>query len=565
MRLLALSLLVLAPLTATAAPRPEKLDALVGAYHRLDQFTGSALVAEKGKVVFKKGYGLANREWDVPNAPDTKFRLGSITKQFTSMLVMQLVHEGKIKLDEPMLAYLPDYRADTGQKVTVRHLLTHTSGIPSYTGLPGFLQEVSRNPSSVADFVKRYASGDLEFEPGSKYAYNNSGYFLLGAILERVAGKPYEKLVQERIFEPLGMKDSGYDRHQTVLPKRAAGYERTPEGVRNAAYLDMSLPYAAGSLYSTVEDLFRWDRALAAHTLLPKEEAEVMTTPVRDNYAFGWVVHKRKLADGKTEVAVHEHGGGINGFNTLLVRVPETGELVVLLDNYGGGKLNPLASGLLSLLRGQEAPPPKQSLVGELLKVAAGGDVAAALARLKEVRAKEPARYDASEGEVNQLGYQLLGRGRAAEAVEIFKWNVEEHPGSWNVYDSLGEAYATQGNRELAVASYKKSLELNPKNDGAAAALKKLEQPAVAVDAAALDKYAGEYALAPGFTLVVRHEGDKLTAQATNQPKLLLAASGPATFDVVGVKASLVFAEDGASLVLHQGGRATTGKRLVKP
>jgi CubicO group peptidase (beta-lactamase class C family) len=253
---LAWLMVLVAPSSIVAQDKAAKIDELLLSYHANGQFNGSALVAESGRVIFKKGYGLANMEWGIPNTPDTKHRLGSITKQFTAMLVLQLVEKGKLKLDGKITDYLPDYRKDTGERVTIHHLLTHTSGIPSYTGLPKFFDEVSRDPYPVAEFVKKYCSGNLEFEPGSKFAYNNSGYFLLGAIIEKVTGKPYEAVLKEQILDPLGMKDTGYDRHGTVLPKRAAGYSKTLLGYENAPYLDMSLPYAAGSLYSTIEDLY---------------------------------------------------------------------------------------------------------------------------------------------------------------------------------------------------------------------------------------------------------------------------------------------------------------------
>ena len=215
-------------------------------------FNGAVLVSENGRVIFKKGYGFADFEWEVPNTPDTKFRLGSITKQFTSALVMQLVEEGKLSVDATLSSVLPYYRKDTGDRVTVHDLLRHTSGIPSYTGLPNFRSDISRDPYGVQDFVEKFCSGDLEFEPGTDYAYDNSGYFLLGAILEEVTGQPYDELLRERIFDPLGMDASGYDFSRPLLPKRARGYQRQRDGVRNSDYLDMSLPYAAGSLYSTV-------------------------------------------------------------------------------------------------------------------------------------------------------------------------------------------------------------------------------------------------------------------------------------------------------------------------
>src|SRR6266513_5336418 len=241
--------------SAFAQDKAHKIDELLTLYHKYGQFNGAALVADNGKVIYEKGLGLANMEWNIPNGPDTKFRLGSITKQFTATLILQLVEQGKIKLDGKLSDYLPDYRKDTGAKVTIHNLLSHTSGVPSYTSLPGFFSNVSRNPFAVNDFIKKYASGDLEFEPGTRFVYSYSGYFLLGAIIEKVTGKPYEQVLKENIFDPLGMKNSGYDHWETILSKRAIGYTQNPRGYETAPYLDMSIPYAAGSLYSTVEDL----------------------------------------------------------------------------------------------------------------------------------------------------------------------------------------------------------------------------------------------------------------------------------------------------------------------
>jgi CubicO group peptidase (beta-lactamase class C family) len=560
-----LALCLLAASNLAAATHAEKIDALLAAYNKQRYFNGAALVAENGKVILRKGYGLANMEWQIPNAPDTKFRLGSITKQFTSMVIMQLVGEGKVKLDEKITTYLPDYRKDTGDKVTVRHLLTHTSGIPSYTSQPGFFQTVWRNPYAVDAFIKQYASGDLEFEPGSKWVYDNSGYFLLGAIIEKVTGKTYEQALKERIFEPLGMKDSGYDRFAAIIPKRATGYQLTPSGYENAPYLDMSIPYAAGALYSTVDDLYKWDRALYTDKLLGADLKKTMFTPVMNDYAFGWGVRKMKLDDGKTEVMTIAHNGGINGFNTLETRMPDTQDLVVLLDNTSrGDKLDALGTGIMDILRGIEAPEPKASLVDELMKTLAAGSARDAIARYRELKAKSPQTYDFSEQEINRLGYVLLQRRRVADAIEIFLLNVEESPKSWNAYDSLAEAYAAHGDRDLAIANYKKSLELNPKNANGAKALERLEAPAQPKpDSATLDKYVGTYELAPGFNIVITRDGDKLYGQATGQDKFEMAADSPTEFHLLVVPARITFAADGSSLTLHQGGRDMPGKRVA--
>jgi CubicO group peptidase (beta-lactamase class C family) len=275
------------------------------------------LVSDHDKVIFKKGYGLANREWNIPNTPEVKFRLGSITKQFTSMLIMQQVAKGSIKLDGHVSDYLPYYRMDTGSKVMISQLLSHTSGIPSYTDDPKFFPDVSRNYYPVEGFVKKFCSGDLQFEPGTKFHYDNSGYFLLGAILEHVTGKTYEALLKENILVPLGMKDTGYDHYADILPKRASGYQQDFAELENAPYLDMALPYAAGSLYSTVEDLYKWDQALYTDKLLPNEHKQKLFTPNQENYGYGWdirTIPSEEAGGGQTMIS---HEGGINGFNTL--------------------------------------------------------------------------------------------------------------------------------------------------------------------------------------------------------------------------------------------------------
>ncbi len=344
---------------ALAQDNARKIDDLLKNYYDYGQFNGSVLVAEKGKFVYKKGFGMANMEWAIPNQPDTKFRIGSVTKQFTAALILQLAEEGKVKLDGKLGDYLPDYRKDTGGKITVHQLLNHTSGIPSYTGQPDFFANVSRNPYSVADFVKKHASGELEFEPGSKFSYNNSGYFLLGAIVEKVTGKSYETVLKERIFEPLGMSNTGYDNHAPLLQKRASGYQKTPGGYVNAAYLDMSLPYAAGSLYSTVEDLYKWDQALYENKILSAESKTKMFTPGLSNYGYGFGISDRPIGKTDQKTKVIQHGGGINGFNSLLTRLVDKQQTIILLDNVGLGRYQGNITGsIINILNGQPFDAP---------------------------------------------------------------------------------------------------------------------------------------------------------------------------------------------------------------
>ena len=445
-----------------------KIDALIKVYNDYGQFNGSVLVAERGKVIYKKGFGLANREWNIPNKPNTKFRLGSITKQFTSMLLLQLVEKGKIDLQGKLSDYLPYYRKDTGSQVTIHHLLTHSSGIPSYTSIPKFFEEISRDPYPVEEFVKKYCSGDLQFEPGARYVYNNSGYFLLGAIIEEITGKPYEDVLDENIFLPLGMKDSGYDRHGPIIPNRATGYSNSFDGYINAPYLDMSLPYAAGSLYSTVEDLYLWDQALYTEKLLSAKMKELMFTPHIANYGYGWGIRQKSLPDSEEKLTSISHGGGINGFNTLIERLADEKHLIVLLNNTPRANLGQMSDAIIRILYNKPYDMPKKSIAKVMFETLMEKDVKSAIAQHETLKNDHPNDYNFLAQELNILGYYLLTeKKRTEDAIEIFKLNIKAYPKFANGYDSLAEAYMASGNKTLAIKNYAKSLELNPNNTNA--------------------------------------------------------------------------------------------------
>ncbi len=303
-------------------------------------FNGSVLVARDGHILYERGFGFANLEWNIPNDVRTKFEIGSMTKQFTALLILQFVNEGKIKLDGHISDYLPYYRKDTGSRVTVSELLSHTSGVPNFIALPGFLAgPASRVKYGVEEFANKYCSGDLQFEPGTKFEYSNSGYFLLGAILEQISGKSYEQLLQERIFTPLGMKDSGYAHSETVLAHRASGYERSATGFKNARCYDMSIPFAAGGLYSTVEDFYLWDQALYGERLLPAQLRDLLFKPNLDSYGYGWGILVPKPGSPYAGESIEMHGGAIFGFQSVIQRIPQHKELIVLLDNTDSPKL----------------------------------------------------------------------------------------------------------------------------------------------------------------------------------------------------------------------------------
>ena len=459
-----------------AQDKAKKIDQFLSRYNEYGQFNGSALVAENGKVIFRKGYGSANMEWNIPNQPDTKFRLGSISKQFTAFLLVKLAEDGKLKLDVPITTYLPDYPKTNGDKITIHHLLTHTSGIPNYTSAPNFFKDKSRNPYSPEEFVKTFSSLPLEFTPGEKFNYSNSGYFLLGYIIEKISGKSYEQYLQDVVLTPLNMVNTGYDHSDVILKNRAAGYEKQGKTIRNAPYLDMSLPYAAGSLYSTVEDLYLWDQALYTTKLLSQKSMESLFKPYistggDDSYGYGWFLQEAPNGD-KAKLKIIEHGGGINGFNTIISRVPADKNLVVLLNNTGGTILGEMNEGIRAILYNQPYNDPKKSLAVELLNVYTDEGAVAGTALYNKLK-KDPI-YGIKEADINRVGYALLQSGKKKEAIEAFKINVENFPKSGNVYDSLGEAYLADGNKNLAIANYTKSIELDPKNEAGKKALEEI-------------------------------------------------------------------------------------------
>lgn len=328
-----------------------QIDQLMQSRFSAGDFNGTILVARRGKILYQRGFGLANREWNIPNDLQTKFEIGSMSKQFTAMLVLQFVNEGKIRLDGQVSDYLPYYRQDTGKRIAISELLSHTSGVPNFITAPGFLDgPASRTRYSVREFAQKYCSSDLRFVPGTKFEYSNSGYFLLGAILEQVSGESYENLLQDRIFKPLGMKDSGYAHSETIIAHRAAGYERSPSGLQNARYYDMSIPFSAGALYSTVGDLYLWDQALYSERLLPARLRDLLFKPNLENYGYGWGILVPKPGSPYAGESIPIHGGAIFGFQSLIQRIVQHKEVIILLDNTDSPKLLETAQQIRKIL-----------------------------------------------------------------------------------------------------------------------------------------------------------------------------------------------------------------------
>jgi CubicO group peptidase (beta-lactamase class C family) len=329
------------------------LDAYLTECHSQNRFNGSALIAHRGKVLLKKGYGYADMENRIPNTADTIFRIGSITKQFTVVMVLQLVEEGRVRLDGKLIEYLPEYRPDTGERVTIDHLLRHTSGIASYTNMPGFWDEDIGRPQNHETLIKTFHSGDLVFEPGARYAYNNTGYVLLGKVIERVTGKSYADNLETRILTPLGMARTGVEREGLNLTKKAQGYLRGAGRYNREPYVYMPMISGCGDMYSTVEDLFKWNLALGTDRLLGEETRDLMFTPYGNRFeghAYGWDYRRLVLKSSKKRVNLAAFNGSLFGFMTDGIRVEDGEYFIALFNNTGEFDVWAISHALINIL-----------------------------------------------------------------------------------------------------------------------------------------------------------------------------------------------------------------------
>ncbi|HEV2764060.1 MAG TPA: serine hydrolase [Pyrinomonadaceae bacterium] len=348
--------LLLAFNVAARAQDPlSKIDEYMQAAAKADRFSGAILVARDGKVLVSRGYGMADLEHDVPNTPETRFRLASITKQFTAAAVLLLQERGKLSVQDSVCKHVEPC-PEAWQPVTIHHLLSHTAGVPDFTGFPEY-RRTMRETATVESLVARFRDRPLDFKPGDDYRYSNSGYVLLGHVIERVSGTTYERFLRENIFAPLGMTNTGYDRADEIVKRRARGYVQRGEGLAHANLLDMSIPFAAGGLYSTVGDLYLWDQALYGEKLLKRASLDAMSTAVRNNYGYG--VYVNKLHNRQ----VVEHGGGIEGFANRIQRFPDERATVIVLSNVEGGPSGRITRDLAAIVFGEKYEVPVERTV----------------------------------------------------------------------------------------------------------------------------------------------------------------------------------------------------------
>ena len=322
----------------------ERMDKYLTDINAKNQFNGSVNVTRGDEVILSKGYGFADFEHKVANSPETRFRIGSMTKQFTSMAIMILQEQGKLKVTDTLGKHVSGI-PETWKNLTVHQLLTHTSGIMHSWALPGFVNTMAV-PTSLDETLKRYHAKPLLFTPGEGFQYSGVNYFMLAKLIEVVSGKSYDEFMQEEIFVPLGMHSTGSDHPEVILERRARGYTNTYGKLKNAPVIYMPVLTGGGNLYSTVEDLARWDRALRNKKLISQESYNALYRPERDNYAYGWIIQKQK------DLLVITHSGGVPGFSSNILRIPEKKICIVIMSNVTPDFVGQITNRLVEMVLG---------------------------------------------------------------------------------------------------------------------------------------------------------------------------------------------------------------------
>ena len=333
-------------ITLLAQDKSRQIQNILAVYSKNGKFNGSVLVAQKGAVIYQGGYGFRNAEVKVQHEANSVFQIGSITKQITAAVIMQLQDEGKLSVQDKLSKYFSGFT--NGDSITIENLLTHTSGIYNYTNDEKLMKgDVTKHFSQkqMLDIIRAYKP---DFEPGTKWSYSNSAYSILGYIIEKVTLKPYERVVRERIFTPLNMTSSGFDFTHLLSPNKSIGYfSLSGKEPSKAPIVDSTLAYAAGAVYSTVSDLARWERAVTEGKLLKRESWKAVFTPYKNNYGYGWLVD---TAFGRPFTS---HSGGIHGFSSHLIRFPQDEVAVIMIDNTSSPHLAKISKTLAAIVLGE--------------------------------------------------------------------------------------------------------------------------------------------------------------------------------------------------------------------
>ena len=501
----------------------------------------AVLIAKDDKIIYRKAFGMANLELQVPMNPENVFQLASITKQFTSVSILMLMEEGKLSLTDPLTKYIADF--PRGNEITLHHLLNHTSGIVSYTNLPEF-REKTRLDLSPEEIIKSFKDLPLEFNPGENQAYSNSGYVLLGFIIEQLSGMSYGDFIQKSIFDRLDMKNSHYADPYKIIPNRASGYQLYEGSFENPEYMSPTIPYAAGSLLSTIDDMFLWNKAIHHNTLISEKSKQlafanqILANGKAINYGYGWYINE--IAG----VSTLEHPGGINGYTTSGIYIPESNIYSIVLSNLDDGiGAEPHNIKVVEALLGQptNAKAAVKITEGELKKWVGAyqfEDV------VRFISYENGSLYSTREG----------GRPLKLVALSASEFGFENRTGNYKFSLVNGKKQVLYSNRIEKESGYetdKKPLS---------------EKETVQLPPTVLAKYVGVYELQPSFQIEVEMKNERLYALAMGQPAIELFAQSENSFFIKEIGAQIVFISNPDGMVeglsFSQGGNTMEGKKI---
>ncbi len=537
-----------APASEVPADLQGKADALVRAAWPADGPGAAVIITDDGRTVYASGQGLADIEAGTPITPGTVFRLGSITKQFSAAVILQLVDEGKLSLDDPVSKFLPSF-PEPGASATVRQLLNHTVGVQSYTGIPGWMAEENTNRAyTTEEMIALFRDLPAPSRPGEKWAYNNSGYVLVGAVIEAVTGMPWHQAVEERITGPLGLATIRYGVGEADIPNMAKGYTDKEGQIRPAQAIHMSVPHAAGALTGSVEDLAKWDHALHHGKVVDSENYARMIAPTRlpdgETAPYGFGLGRGEVR-GRPAIG---HGGGIFGFSTDSIYIPEEDIFVAVFTNSDEPASSPglVMQRLAALALGDPYP--------EFTKVSVDPASIEPLFGVYEIEGGDASRrFYARDGKL----YTLRSGGGESEVFAVGGNRFFYGPDSltWFEIKRGADGAPVMEMHQQGAAQAELSVRSGPVPP---------EAEAAAVPRDRLASYIGSYALGRGTATIAWGEGDSLTVQLTGQPATPLRAISDTEFQVQGVDARVVFHGDGGQaerMVIHQGGREITAER----
>jgi CubicO group peptidase (beta-lactamase class C family) len=503
----------------------------------------SVLVAKDGKTIYAKGFGMADIENNLKVEPKHVFEIGSITKQFTAVSILMLEEQGKLSVNDEITKYIKDYPTQ-GKIITIHHLLNHTSGIKSYTNMPDFFKH-ARTDVTPTELIDIFKNEPMEFDPGTQYNYNNSGYILLGHIIEVVSGQSYADFIKTNIFDTLNMTNSYYGSMTQLIPNRARGYSKTDSGYQNANYLSMTIPYAAGSIMSTTEDLLKWQNAMSANTLISKTSLENATNGSKLNqgeaipYGYGWI--KGDVRGSTT----YEHSGGIFGYSSNGIFLPEENVYVIGLTNCDCGNVGAITTNIAAIALGKPFPKKED-----------------AIALQKEQLAKWVGAYEFEGGVIRHITLkdnQLFSQREASTKLEIYPMTATNF-----IFDGGNTSYDfyTENEKRMAKFTASGNTIIGHGIDKAPPA----ERQVIMLPTDVLSQYIGKYELQPTFIISIVVRENQLFAQATGQPEFEIFASEKDQFFLKAVPAEVTFnrSTNGTveSLTLKQGGQEMPAKKI---